>query len=366
MGRIATVVLAVACVLLGSVRAAPVYGGEFQALLPDLVPDAPEDLKLELTSGGSTPPQLLLRFDAFVHNGGPGVLEIRGSQPDNAPAPSMQVVVQREYAGPTRAAAYQDITISPTPRLQFQPLSGHNHFHLWDAIAYYLVGTGESSASLLFDKAQLGFCFVDTEPIEAPFSPTPEFLQSANNFCEQGNPGASTVFMGLSPGWRDVYEDFLPLQYIDVSDVLPGPYRVETVADPTNFVAELNEANNRSGSDSEPRVTVPGYVPLSQAVETERDSPAYVRLASRKYESSLPGAELPGSPQYLISKAPLHGSLVQVGSGDVGAWNDADSYVYVPALGFQGSDSFEFKVRDKAHSDFPYDKPYGHVSLMVR
>ena len=52
------------------------------------------------------------------------------------------------------------------------------------------------------------------------------------------------MFEGISRGWRDFYPGDLPFQWIDVSDVVPGRYRLGGEVDPDNFVAESNEANN--------------------------------------------------------------------------------------------------------------------------
>src|SRR4030095_10043890 len=49
---------------------------------------------------------------------------------------------------------------------------------------------------------------------------------------------------GISVGWADVYSQSLPDQWIDVTDVAPGRYWLEVVADPDNQIVESNEENN--------------------------------------------------------------------------------------------------------------------------
>ena len=48
----------------------------------------------------------------------------------------------------------------------------------------------------------------------------------------------------MSVGWADVYNWFLPDQYIEVSGVPDGYYLLETVADADQLVLETNERNN--------------------------------------------------------------------------------------------------------------------------
>ncbi len=334
-----------------------------QAILPDLVPDNPEDLELDDVGGDGSPPRRLLRFDAFLHNAGPGILEIRGSDPDGAEAPRMRTVTQRLYEGKTRRSAFRDVPIDPLPRLEYQTILGHDHFHLFEPVSYYLVGTGESSTNLLYSKASIGFCFVDTEQVEAGADSVAEFTQETNGYCEQGNRAATSVFMGLSPGWRDVYDDELPLQYMDVSNVRPGSYRISTVTDPRDHIIELNEANNRSSADSDPRVTLPGYTARGAVQRTSQGVPLLVELTSHRFESTLPGAEAPGAAEYLVTDGPRHGRLVDTSRG--GGWGDARR-LYVPEPGFTGEDSITFAVRDSDHPDFPYDLSTATVRIRVQ
>jgi hypothetical protein len=49
---------------------------------------------------------------------------------------------------------------------------------------------------------------------------------------------------GISVGWADLYNWYLPDQYVDVSLVDDGWYLLETVADPANTLVEKNEVNN--------------------------------------------------------------------------------------------------------------------------
>jgi hypothetical protein len=62
-------------------------------------------------------------------------------------------------------------------------------------------------------------------------------------FVEQ-DANFNYIIQGLSPGWIDIYQWYLPGQYIEVSGVADGTYVLETIADPDNELVEPDESNN--------------------------------------------------------------------------------------------------------------------------
>jgi len=55
-------------------------------------------------------------------------------------------------------------------------------------------------------------------------------------FCQQYNPIATSLFEGISPGWRDVYNRELAFQWVDASNVLPGEYWLREDVNPLGFI----------------------------------------------------------------------------------------------------------------------------------
>ncbi len=51
-------------------------------------------------------------------------------------------------------------------------------------------------------------------------------------------------FQGITPGWGDIYDYYLPDQFIEVSGVPDGVYILETLGDPEGRMKEASEANN--------------------------------------------------------------------------------------------------------------------------
>jgi hypothetical protein len=67
---------------------------------------------------------------------------------------------------------------------------------------------------------------------------------SAPVYTDCGTAGDLTVTTGLSIGWGDTYPAWRSLQWIDITGLKSGRYRLRATADPANWFAEMNNANN--------------------------------------------------------------------------------------------------------------------------
>jgi hypothetical protein len=312
-------------------------------LLPDLVagpPGNPEPLQVERLSDGQN--HLLVRFDGSIHNIGRGPLEIRGSQPVNG---AMTVTGQRIYRADR---TFRDDN-SRHPPIHFENADGHRHWHLKGAARYSL--WDETGATEAAPAAKVGFCLLDSERVDT-FGPTAKvYSRSATRYCGEGQPNAGQVFEGISPGWLDYYPADLPYQWVDVSDVAPGRYRLGAEMDPDNFVAESNEANNGPTLGSS-ILTVPGYVA------------APLTAAGTRAQAITLTAQAYGSPQaaavFRIEAAPAHGTL----NVAAGAPLAAPQVVYAPRAGFAGTDTFTYSARDPS-SPYPLRPRAATVTVTV-
>jgi len=190
-------------------------------LRPDLRMARLQDLQIENTADG----RKLLRFDSIIVNVGSGALEARGSRPDTT---AEMTVRQRIY---NDAGGYRNI--KTTAQMYFAG-DGHTHWHLRDLEDYVLrrldngkkVGTG----------AKHGFCFYDNYPFGS---------DQAAYYTGCGNdPNALRVRMGLSRGWGDIYQSSLADQYIDITGLTSGRYRLRATADADNRFLESDNSNN--------------------------------------------------------------------------------------------------------------------------
>jgi hypothetical protein len=310
-------------------------------LLPDLVADPSDDLVLATDSVGGTN-RLLLRFAGYLHNVGAGPLDIRGSRPSSSVPMG---VVQRVRNG----NAWRS---EPSPaQLFYETGDGHNHWHLMHA-ARYSLWNGERTAEVA-PAMKVGFCLEDSQRVEThgPRNPVYSTDDPAQRFCMQGDPAATTVFEGISPGWRDVYHNRLAFQWVDVSEVQPGSYWLRSEVDPDGVILESSEANQPAWS-AEPAV-IPGYVAQSVGGDIQPGQVARVGLGAERFGS-------PGGVAYRIVSGPSHGTL----DVPAGTWRSDPGLTYTPAPGFEGTDTFTYMARD-ATSPYPRSPAVATVTIRV-
>ena len=190
-------------------------------VLPDLRMARLQDLQIQSTRNG----RKLLRFDTIIVNVGNGAFEARGSRDKDT---DPMTVTQRIYndAGGSRDRA-------TTAQMYFAG-DGHTHWHVKDLQDYVLtrldngvkVGTGEKH----------GFCFFDNYRFGS---------RRAAYYKGCGNDrDALRVRMGLSRGWGDIYQRSLRDQYIDITGLTSGRYKLRATADADNWFSETSNTNN--------------------------------------------------------------------------------------------------------------------------
>jgi hypothetical protein len=189
-------------------------------------------------------PRQCLRFDQVMRNAGAGPLELRFNRQigdlGNEP------VAQRVYKSD---GTFRDIEAG---EVEFHPIHDHYHFKdfaqsiLWHAdSAGNLIGTAPAAVG---DK--VSFCVSDTDLIawgekgDDPLSyPAPDCL-----FPKQTIGNTEYFWYGLSRGWADRYNWYLPGQMIDTrpdGNPLPdGTYALLTTVDPEHKLLESDDANN--------------------------------------------------------------------------------------------------------------------------
>lgn len=188
---------------------------------------------------------LCLRFDQVIANDGDGPLELRFIVPHDDTS-TEQDVVQRVY--------WSDGTGYFTDRSaggwEFHPIHDHYHFHALTDSALWAAGErGQRIGSApVRTGRKVGYCVADflldawaqkgngSRTYNAPDCFFPASSDAVNDYLVQG----------ITPGFADVYEWFVPDQYIEVSGLPDGMYVLDTIADPENAIAESDETNNCS------------------------------------------------------------------------------------------------------------------------
>ncbi|MGH2944529.1 MAG: lysyl oxidase family protein, partial [Solirubrobacteraceae bacterium] len=335
---VAQAVLATALLILG---AAPASAAP---LLPDIVADPPVGGYAPETYSDAEGERLLLRLDGFVHNIGAGALEMRGSGPSDL---VMTNVVQRVYDS---AGGYADISgPGAAPRMLYETSDGHEHWHLRNAMRYSMWSADKTVE--VAPSQKVGFCLVDSQRTSDSAGGR-VYSVAGNNFCGRFDTTAPSVYMGVSPGWRDVYDADLTFQWIDISDVPPGRYWLRADADPDGVFVESDE--NNVGAYAGKESVVNGYVAAPSAAG---EMPA---LASSVIALSAAGYGAPGPLQFKVVTPPAHGTLDQ----PAGTWFSGSRVRYTPALGWSGPDGFTIAARD-ATSPYPRNPPAAAVTLAV-
>jgi hypothetical protein len=338
--------IAALTILAAGIAAASTTGAAAESppggIRPDLVADPSDNTVLSTDATGSES-RLLLRFNGYVHNAGSGALEMRGAR-SSTTAP--MTVDQRVYDAD---GGFRD---TPTAgRMIYEDGDGHHHWHLMHAARYSLWNT-EGTAEVA-PAMKTGFCLYDSERMET-HGPADAIYGHVldHHFCEQGDPGRLSLFQGISAGWRDIYSNRLAFQWVDVSSVQPGRYRLRSEVDPDNVISETRESNQATWAAA--ASTIPGYV----AAPVERFGIAAGQATAVTLSAARFGS--PGAPAYRIESAPAHGALDLA----TGASQSSASVEYRPAPGFEGVDSFTYSVRDST-SPFPRAAAVASVTLRV-
>jgi hypothetical protein len=204
--------------------------------LPDLGMLHPRGLVLETVGG-----ERRLRFASIIVNVGEGPFEIHGQRA--AGASTMDTVQQRIFDD---AGGSRDVD---TPATLVFGGDGHNHWHVTDLEDFELQRLDNGAKVGTFEKR--GFCFVDSFRYT---SSDPAFYLQSNTGTTggrscAGGPTANETHMGLSVGWGDKYGNRLPDQYINITGLTPGNYRLIGTADPNGWFTESDDTNNVSWID---------------------------------------------------------------------------------------------------------------------
>jgi hypothetical protein len=240
---------AVASVLALAVLADAPAGQAATDRLPDLRMARIASIQIQTRAGGDR----WLRFDTVIVNVGAGDFEARGSRP-NTDTPTMSVR-QRIYnsAGGSRTRA--------TKAQMYYSGDGHDHWHLRNLAAYTL--TPLDNGRRVRTDAKEGFCFFDNYRFgstqAAEYGPG----------CANGQPGALSVTTGLSRGWGDIYAWNTIGQYINVTGLPGGRYRLRATADTADRFRESKEKNNSTYADIRiqgSQVSVIRYGPSAQPI----------------------------------------------------------------------------------------------------
>lgn len=178
-----------------------------------------------------------LRFEQVILNAGDGPMELQYSINDIATAREMRQIIYRSNG--TRRSRHADQYV-------FHPT--HAHFH-YVGFALSRLWSSNSNGERLGTAAvrsgrKNGFCLIDVENRMFHSKGDAARAYYGDGCAIENGLTLQTLTNGISVGWGDVYNWFLPDQYMEISGVPNGFYLLETTADPDATILELDETDN--------------------------------------------------------------------------------------------------------------------------
>jgi lysyl oxidase len=194
---------------------------------PDLQMLQLRDWRVQTISG-----QRLLRFTTIFVNAGPGRFELRGTRDSKADTTMQIDQVMYRWDGTSSRRS--------TPAIARYAGDGHDHWHVQGVVTYEAWKLSDPQHARR--GAKTGFCFFDTTPwkLSLPYArQTPYYQQE---WC--GTRASLTNRVGVSVGWGDRYPWDFAFQWIDITGLPGGIYRVRATVDIQDFYAETDEFDN--------------------------------------------------------------------------------------------------------------------------
>jgi hypothetical protein len=180
-----------------------------------------------------------LRFDQVLQNIGAGALELRFTRQTGVFQD--EDVAQRVYRSD---GTFIDLAAG---QVEFHAVHGHYHFKGFALSELWLLdnaGNLGTAPAAVGDK--VSFCVADTDLIAWGQKGDAAMSYPAPDCLEPKQVVGTTEFFsyGMSRGWADRYNWFLPDQMIDTEGLSDGRYVLFTTVDPDNKLLETSEANN--------------------------------------------------------------------------------------------------------------------------
>jgi Lysyl oxidase len=174
----------------------------------------------------------LLRFTTIFVNEGPGPFEVRGGR-SSASDKTMEMDQVLYRADGTRFRR-------PTPAVARYAGDGHDHWHVQGVVVYEAWKLNDPQNANR--GAKTGFCFFDTTPWKLSLPNARQSGYYKQEWC--GVKASMTNRVGLSVGWGDRYPWDFVFQWIDITGLPGGTYRVRATVDIHDYYRETDELDN--------------------------------------------------------------------------------------------------------------------------
>jgi hypothetical protein len=180
------------------------------------------------TSGG----RRLLRFTTIFVNAGRGPFELRGTRDSTTDATMDMDQIMFRYDGSRRRI--------DTPAIARYSGDGHNHWHVQGVVTYEAWKLTDPARTRR--GAKTGFCFLDTTAWKLSLRNARQRSYYQEEWC--GSRSVLSNRVGVSVGWGDRYPWSFAHQWIDITGLPGGIYRVRATVDIQDFYDEQVETDN--------------------------------------------------------------------------------------------------------------------------
>jgi Lysyl oxidase len=236
---VALLSLAVASTVLLTPPVRPAAAAVAETLRPNLQMNRLRDWHIQHASG-----RRLLRFTTIFVNAGPGRFELRGSRSTRRDTTmEMDQVLYRSNGTHFLRATDAVATYAG---------DGHDHWHVQGVVTYEAWKLTDPTHARRGAKA--GFCFFDTTPWKLSLPSADPDGYYRQEWC--GTQASLTNRVGVSVGWGDAYPWNFAFQWIDITGLPGGTYRVRATVDIQDYYRETDELDNCVWT--EVRIPAPG------------------------------------------------------------------------------------------------------------
>ncbi|MGB0652639.1 MAG: lysyl oxidase family protein [Thermoplasmatota archaeon] len=192
-----------------------------------------------------------LRFAGILGNDGNGRFELRTPDTGLAGLPTTGIVWEQ--------VLYDEVG-SPLRRVDAGPADYHvvhGHFHvraLVDTQLYPLDEETGERGDPIGPGLKTGFCIIDGGLIDmrdagaVPYEYNGRGCCYYVGFCQLDASEREDFFMGIMPGWYDIYPWYRADQYIEITGVPDGLYELVSVINPDQHLLELDVTNNEAST----------------------------------------------------------------------------------------------------------------------
>ena len=122
----------------------------------------------------------------------------------------------------------------------------HNHWHIRQFMVAQLYTVGNPNGDV-YGLRKIGYCLLDARRMANPPPNSP--TERVYPFTACGVKSSTHLKMGLSVGYGDDYPPNFAHQWMDVTHLAVGDYRICVTVDPLGEFQEKNESNNQRWTD---------------------------------------------------------------------------------------------------------------------